>query len=259
MATLTLNPPVATLPATGAPPPLERPLTVAMAPARFPDGTPLDQAQTGKAGVLIYRTAKAGATEEVWNDGDQRWQAPLADLAPLKPTPFTFKAGAPEPWQAMVVAAGLKDAAGNDRFAKSVGGFPRYHARAYVEAVQSGQSYVGISDPSADWTFASEGDQTRFQVDLFGDSPKTASKARLQIKSGGLVPGAYVEIRAMNGNEVEIARCDGAGVPVASIVIGGSGDIHIKPAAGHRVFIDADLECGSINYRPFGTNVRTDL
>jgi hypothetical protein len=257
MAALALSAPVPTLDAPGAPASLERALTVAMAAVSFPDGAPLGQPQAGKAGVFLYRTAVSGGAEEIWNEGAQRWQAPPADLAPLQPTPFNFKAGQPQPWQAMVVAAGQKDAAGAMRFDKASGGFPRYRARAYLEATQDGIKHAGISAASADWTFASEADQARFKIDLFGQQAKTATRARLVIKNPNLSDAAYIEVHADSGNEVEIVRCDAAGAALASIVIAGNGDIRLKPAG--KVVIDGNLEVNEVSYLPSNGGGRRSL
>jgi hypothetical protein len=234
---------------------------VVLDPVNFPAGARVTQAEAGKAGVFVFRTAAAGAPEEIWNEKDQLWQAPPADLGTLQPVPFNFKDGEPRPWQAMVIAAGQKDRNKADRFDKAAGGFPAYRARAWIEATQNGVKHAGSSGPSTDWTFASEADKARGGVTF--DTPKTPAKeatlARVFVKDPSLTGAAFVELRATGGNEVEIARCDAAGNAIAIIRIAGNGEIHLKPVAPARVVIDGDLECGRIRYQPAGGGAKLDL
>ncbi len=261
MAALALTAPQALLDPPGAPASLERPLTVSLGPVAFPAGAPVTQAQAGKAGVFVYRTASAGAPEEVWNEKEQSWQAPPVDLGALQPTPFSFKEGEPQPWQALVIAAGQKDKSKADRFDKAAAGFPAYRARAWIEAIDSGVKHTGSSAPSSDWTYVSEAEKARAGI-IFDNSktqPKDATLARLFVKDAGLTGAAFVEVRATGGNEVQIARCDAAGNPLATITIAGNGEIRIRPVAPAKVVIDGDLECGRIRYQPFGGGNKVDL
>src|SRR5262249_35308939 len=98
--------------AAGAPAPLEQPLDVTLAEIRYSDGVPLDQNTATKSGLFVYRTLAAGASEDVWNDDAKSWQPAPSDLSAMTPLPFTYKAGDPAPWRAVVIAAGQGDAAG---------------------------------------------------------------------------------------------------------------------------------------------------
>ena len=236
MPALTLGVPQARLDPPGSPASLEKPLTVGIGPVKSPAGAAITDAQAGKSGVLLYRTASSGAPEEIWNEKEQAWQAPPADPGALQPAPFQFKEGQPEPWQALVIAAGQKDTNNLDRFGRATGGFPAYRARAYFEATENGVIHKGTSGPSADWTYVSEADKARGGV-IFDDArtpAKDATRARLFVKDPSLTAAAYVEVRATGGNEVEIARCDGGGNVIASVVIAGNGEIRLKPAGSAR-------------------------
>src|SRR5262245_14235131 len=98
----------------GGPAELEKPVKITMKVVRYPDGVDVAADDVQKLGAFVYRSAGGG--DEVWNDAEQRWQpAPVADadLAQLTPIALSAKAGDPDPWQGMLVAAGQKDKAGS--------------------------------------------------------------------------------------------------------------------------------------------------
>jgi hypothetical protein len=250
--TLALPPPRLALPA-GAPALLERALDVTLAEIRYSDGVLLDQSAATKSGVFVYRTQSAGAGEELWNDAAKAWQPAPPDPAAMTPAPFTYKTGDPAPWRAVVIAAGQKDAAGQDRYAKAdPSHFPRYRVRAFVTARRDGDEYVALSAPSTDWLFASAAENARFGVALgAGETAQNATSARMQIKSAALAPAAYVEIRTAGGNAVEIA-CDTGGGVLARVLLRADGAIVLTPRPGQRVVIDGAVETGEILYQPSG-------
>lgn len=240
--------------AAGAPAPLEQPLDVTLAEIRYSDGVPLDQNTATKSGLFVYRTLAAGASEDVWNDDAKSWQPAPSDLSAMTPLPFTYKAGDPAPWRAVVIAAGQGDAAGHNRYAKAdPAGFPRYRVRAFVAARRDGHERIALSAPSIDWLFTSAAENARFGVALGADeSAQNATRASMQIKSSGLALAAYVEIRTSGGNAVEIANCDAGGGVLARVLLRTDGAIILTPGAGQRMVIEGPVEAGEILYRPAG-------
>jgi hypothetical protein len=227
---------------------LEKPLVITLGSPTFADGTALGQGDVQNAGAFVYRSARAGVAEEIWNERDMQWQPVPSDPSALQPLPFQWKAGRPQPWQGLLVALGQKDAGDAERYAQAVGGFPQYRARAWFVARRDGTSHSALSSPSADFSFTAESERARFGVVFDTKSAQDATRARFQLKTAGLTPAGYIELRAAGANAVEIASCDGGGAVVASILLSIDGHIRLRPSAGASVIVEGNLECEQLTY-----------
>jgi hypothetical protein len=246
-------------PPTG-PAELERPVKIAMKAVRYPDGAEVPADDVQKLGAFVYRSAGAG--DEVWNDAEQRWQpGPAADtdLAKLTPLALSIKAGDPEPWQGLLVAAGQKDKTGADRYAKAVSGAPLYRLRGFAQARRGSTVYTGFSAFSSDITFVSGMENQRFGISFDTANARDAHRVRLALKNDALAQAGYLEIRASGGQEVEIANCDAAGGVVARVVLLANGDIRVEPRAGQSIVLKGTLEAEEIHYRPRNQTVKQYL
>jgi hypothetical protein len=240
----------------GAAPEIELPVSVKLPTLMFPSGLPVTQADVTKLGAFVYR--RTGGTEEIWNEGEQLWQSPPADLNALTPLPLTFKDGASEPWAGVLVAAGMKDKAGVDRFVKAASGQPRYVVRAWARLGKDGVEFEGLSPPTAELAFVSAADNQRFVVELDPPKGREAERARMQLRTASRTPIGWIEIRAADG-EVEIVKCDGGGGPLSSVLLADDGSIHLRPATGREIVLDGDLRARRVRYERFSTGVLTEL
>ncbi len=259
MAALTLQAPQWQFEPAGPSAQLEKPVTVKLPPVTHADGQTASQDQLQKIGAFVYRS-QAGA-EELWNEAEQAWQPAASDvatLAALTPIALAFKEGQPEPWQGLLVAAGQKDKAGAPRFAKAVNGQPVYRVRALAQFKRDGAVAEAVSAPSADLSFVSAADKKRFDIALDAPDPADCTVARIQLKTSGLQPAAFIELRA-SGPELEIASCDNSGQVRARVILTPAGDIELRPAAGRRVIVHADLEIERLRYLPRNGSLKEEL
>jgi hypothetical protein len=247
--TISWNPP-------GPQPEIEQPLDVKLPALTFPGGEAVGEADVKKLGAFVYRVS--GASEEIWNDTEQLWQLPPADLSALTPLPLQFKAGTPEPWAGLLVAAGQKDKTGADRYAKASAGEPHYLLRAYAALRHGAEEFTGLSPPSAELRFVSAADNQRFAVELEPGNGREANRARVQLKDASRTPIGWLEIRSSDG-VVEIVKCDSGGAPLSSVLLADDGSIHLRPAAGREIVLDGDLRARRVRYETYSSGVLTEL
>jgi len=269
MATLPLivPPPELLLDPPGSAPLLEKPINVRVGVVQFAGGGEVLVEDARVVGLFLYRSL--GGAEEMWDETSRTWTAPPAsidDLAALKPlglAPNPPPAPPPAPpvppaWTGMIVAAGQKDASGDDRMVKATGGAPAYRVRAFASASRGTEQYAGLSDASPDLLFASAADAQRFAVAL-DPSPKAPVRAHMALKDASMAEVGYVEIRSAPGPVVEIANCDASGTPMAVITLSADGSIRLAPAAGRQIILDGPLYAGAIEYQPSGGGGRVLL
>ena len=221
-------------------PVLEKAMEIGLNGLAFPDGAPVMANQAALVGVFVFRGS------EVWDEAGKSWRAAPADseLNVMSPIPAPADGAG---WKATLVGVGPKDALGNDVYSAG----PIYRLRGIARAHRDGQDLVGLSPPSPDFSFASTRTNQRFIVgfDTLTTPPDQAQVVRLQLRDGGLVTAGYLEIRAA-GREIELASCDGAGVPRSTVVLRPDGSINLNPGAGQRVVIGGDVEVEHLLYRP---------
>jgi hypothetical protein len=257
---LTLSAPQLVFDPPAGPPELEKPVTLRVGPIRFPDGQDVTQADVQKVGAFVYRGAPG--SEEMWDESAGEWKpatTDLAQLAPLAPLPLTFKSGEPAPWQGLLVAAGQKDKSDAPRYAKAVGGVPRYRLRVFAHAKQGSAEHQALSDPSPDVLFVTASENQRFAVALDTGNARTAEGARLVLKNASLAEAGFVEIRSAGGQEVEIANCNTGGAVLARVLLAANGDIRLMPGPGGRVVLNGPLEAEQITYQPASGGPRDTL
>lgn len=247
---LTLPPPTLDTPA----PTLEAPVNLTATPLYYDDGSAVTQDEAVTVGVFVYRVTGAG--EELWNDATQAWGPVITDLTQLAartPLALTLKAGAPAPWQGVLVGAGMTDAAGAPRYTAAAGGVPVYRLRIFAKAKRNGVDHLGLGPPCADFSFASASARRRFTIWFDTDDAETATVARVQLKNSALAVAGYLEVRTNSGQEVEIVNCDAAGNPQAHVVLTAAGDVELRPAPNRQVTVAAPLYVDQLWYRPGGS------
>lgn len=249
---LVTNPPA-------GPPELEKPVKVTLGPLRYADGSAVAAADATKVGAFIYRNL--GGADELWNDASKSWGAPVADaeLAARSPLPLLASTDQPGSWQGTLVAVGIKDAAGADRFKKATGGTPRYRLRAFAQATRAGATSVGLSGFSSELQFVSAADNQRFTIGFDTATAKDCNRVRFTLKNAAMVQTGFVEIRTTSGREIEIANCDGGGNVLARLLLGAAGEIRLEPAAGQAVILGGRLEAKEIRYLPHNQTVEQTL
>ena len=227
----------------GGAPQIEQPVALKLPAIVFPDGAEATEADAQKVGAFVYRQSSAG--EEIWNEAEQAWTHVPAELGALAPVAFSYKAGDPFPWQGMLVAIGMKDKDGQDRFAPAAGGAPSYRLRTYALFKRDGVELSGLSSPSDALEFVKGSEKQRFGVQMTPDDAQQTEQVRIQLKNASLLPAGYLEIRTTGGQEVEIANCDAAGTKVASVRLGSDGTIYFE---GTKVVFNCNLEAKQIRY-----------
>jgi hypothetical protein len=224
---------------------LEKATTVRVAPVAV-SGTVLGPAQLKTFGFFAYRQMTAGAAREVWDEGDKEWKAdPAPGVAGVTPGPLAYKEGAASPWEAILVPAGAKDAAGQPQYAKAMGGYPQYSFRAWFESKEGGESGLSASSPSL--SFVGAADRNLAVLGPGEDEkPESATEARLVLKNPALqVIGMVVIEREGSGSRLSLSNVAGA-----SVVLHTDGHIELRPAGGQKVVVASDLETERITYRP---------
>lgn len=233
----------------GAAPEIEKPVAIKLPALHFGDGANLGEADVTKIGAFVYRRG-AGA-EEIWDEQAQAWTAAPDDLGALagkQPLPLQFKAGEPEPWAGTLVAPGLKDKSGAPRFARQVGGLPRYYLRAFVQATRDGAVHRGLGTPSMEIAFVSATDNQRFAVELEPSEAREATRVRLALKNSSRALAGWLEVRASGGQEVEIVKCDAGGNAQSSLLLADDGSIRLRPAAGREIVLEGSLRAERVRY-----------
>lgn len=240
-----------------AAPHLEQPVLVKLSGLHFPDGSEATDAYAQTVGAYVYRLRAAG--EELWNEAEQRWTNVPEDPSALPPLPLQYKAGEAQPWQGLLIAIGMTDKDGKERFDPASGGDPRYRLRAHVRFKRDGAEYSGLSSPSATLEFVKGVDSQRFQVTMDPNDPQQTQEVTLRLRNAGLVDAGYLRISTKSGPEVEVANLDASGAPLASVLLAADGTIRLKPATGKKIVLEGDLEAHHIRYQPAGGGAARDL
>jgi hypothetical protein len=230
---------------------LEKPLTVLLGPVTDA-GSALAPAALQAFGLRLRRRTAPGAQLEVWDDGTRTWSAAQAGSEP-KPIALAYKAGDPNPWQSIVVAAAMKDATGAPALAKASAGYPQYTVGGTFRAADGA---VGDGPQSAPITFAGASDRNLVLLGAGdGEQLDTATLARVLLRDPALhVIGGLTVLRATPGATVRLENAAGA-----AVVVQADGSIELIPAPGKGVRIAGDLETEHIRYLPAGGGLKRDL
>jgi hypothetical protein len=230
---------------------LEKPVTVLLG-AVTEAGAPVTPAALTAFGLNLRRRSTAGAQVEMWDDGTKSWAPEQPGMRP-KPIALAYKAGDPNPWQGILVAAGLKDATGAPALAKATQGYPQYTIGGAFAATDGA---TGDGPQSAPITFASVSDRNLVVLGAGdGEQVEQATQGRLLLKDTALqVIGGLTVLRDAPGATVRLENAAGAGV-----VLHADGSIEITPAAGKGVRIAGDVETERIRYLPAGGGFKKNL
>ena len=215
---------------------LEKKFEVLDAAVAFPDGTPFLQENLGTAGFFTYRRKNAGSAVEILDEEAKEWKLETAvAVESLKPKPFLFKEGEPEPWQGLMVAAGQKDKNEVDQFSKQTANFPEYFFKAYFSAEQAGVPVSGLSGPSPTVRFVGFTDASRAGIKLNEDGrPEDATEIHLFLRNAALQLIGSVEIRNVGGlAQLDVAKWDAAASPVSRIRLNTDGSIEVVSKASN--------------------------
>jgi hypothetical protein len=208
----------------------EKPVALTCGPVRFADGTLVTPGSASQFGFLVYRQGAGGASQ-AWNEKTKSWVPSTSAVQPqsLFPAPDPALAGK---WQAILVAAGQQDSAGNDKLATDPQtGQPTYFVRCSFKAKDAaGQIEEGIGPQSALVLLLSATGPDQVGLALKPKPPATTEDLKLFLMDASLVNEARVEIKATGtGFLIELAANG------ASLSLTPSGDIVLKPAAGRTV------------------------
>jgi hypothetical protein len=228
---------------SGTAPQIEQPVTLKLPAILFPDGVEATEADAQKVGAFVYR--EDSGNEQIWNETEQAWTAPPAELGALAPVALTYKAGDPFPWQGMLVAIGMKDKDGQDRFATAASGTPSYRLRAYASFMRDGAALAGLSAASDALQFVSGVDAQLFKVKMDPEDPQQTQEVTVLLKNAAQTVAGYLRISTKSGQEVEIANCDASGTKLASLRLAPDGTIYLQ---GQKIVVDGDLEAQQIRY-----------
>jgi hypothetical protein len=233
---------------------LEKPVTVLLGPVTD-SGVAVTPAALTRSGIALRRRAAAGAQVEIWDDGAKSWlpETPALSDNSAKPIAVAYKPGDPNPWQGIVVAAGMKDAAGAPVLAKASQGYPQYTVGGTFAATDGA---AGDGPQSAPITFASVSDRNLVVLGAGdGEQVDQATQARLLLKDTSLqVIGGLTVLRDYPGATVRLDNAAGA-----SVVLHADGSIELTPAAGRGVRIAGDVETEHLRYLPAGGGPKRDL
>jgi hypothetical protein len=230
---------------------LEKPVTVLIGPVTE-TGTPVTPPVLASFGLAVRRRTSAGAPVEIWDDAAKAW-GPEQPAALPKPVAVAYKGGDPDPWQGIIVAAGMKDGAGAPVFGKAAGGYPQYT----IGGSFTGKDGVtGAGPQTAPFSFASASDRNLVALGAGdGEQVESATQARLLLKdTPSHVIGGVTVLRDAPSATVRVENASGA-----SVVLHADGSIEITPAAGHGVRIAGDLETEHIRYQPAGGGLKKEL
>jgi len=121
----------------------EKPITLSCSPVTFADGTPLTVLNQPQATFLISRFL-SGGVQQVLDAQGKTWTTPSPSVAPQK----MFWNDKHQQWQAVVVAIGNKDSAGNDTFGTDPTiGFPKYAVQCSFAGIDSTKTQQSGNSP----------------------------------------------------------------------------------------------------------------
>jgi hypothetical protein len=231
---------------------IEKPVTVSGEAVNL-NGSPVGVEALGIFGLLAYRRLSSGASLELWDDGAKGWIADPGNTITEK-QPIKLAPGQPTPaWQAIVVGAGGKDAAGAPQFAKAVSGYPKYSFRT-IFGLKDNPTFR--SEETDSIIFGSASDKNLVVMGAGdGEDLDKATLARLGLKNPSLQQIGIVLIeRDGAGSKITITNASGA-----NIVIRSDGGIELNPASGQVVKISSDIQVEKISYQPGAGGARQTL
>ncbi len=247
---------------------LEKPIQVLCGSVTRPNAGPLLPEHAAAAGLVAYRQITASSGRETWRHDTKEWVSGSPEPTELKPLPFFFLPDDPTfPWQGLVVAAGQKDKDGNDQFEPAVGGFPRYHFRAFFlqknADVPSNNPSFGISAPTPDIQFINLLDRLRAGIRVdHGKKPENADEVHLFLRDASLQSLGSLSIKNVGNNaQIEMRKeaTGSASDAIVRIMANGSIDIlgpttSLGQRARVRLNTSGNVEIRAVAGRPTRIN-----
>ena len=213
----------------------EKPIKLSCSPITFADGTPLTVLNQPKATFLIYRLLPGGI-QQVLDSSNKAWVSPSPSVAPQN----LFWNDKAKSWQAVIVAIGNKDAAGNDFFATDpTTTFPKYAAQcSFTGKDATGSQQFGQSLLSSPVEILAPGQNNLagLTMDPQPPDPTTAQQIRIFLKNSALIEQGQVTI-FQDGSGFHVQLVAGG----STVVLSSSGDIVLSPSNGRPVQVNGDL------------------
>jgi len=213
----------------------EKPIKLSCSPITFADGTPLTILNQPKATFLIYRLL-SGGIQQVLDSSSKAWVSPSPSVAPQN----LFWNDKAKSWQAVIVAMGNKDAAGNDFFATDpITTFPKYAAQCSFTGMDAtGGQQFGQSLLSSPVEILAPGQNNLagLTMDPQPPDPTTAQQIRIFLKNSALIEQGQVTI-LQDGSGFHVQLVAGG----STVVLSSSGDIILSPSNGRPVQVNGDL------------------
>jgi hypothetical protein len=213
----------------------EKMIALSCSPVLFPDGTSLTARNSLNSTYLMYRQ-DLGGSQEVWDNHGKVWTAPSPAVTPQS----LFWNDKAQSWQAIIVAMGNADNAGNPTFATDpTTGFPKYVAQCFFSGKDStGTQQDGQSPFSLAVTILAPGQNNvaGLTMDPQPPDPTSAKDIYLFLKDSTFTTQGQILISQ-----------DSAGFHVqliaggASVVVSNTGEIVLSPANSQTVRVNGDI------------------
>jgi hypothetical protein len=213
----------------------EKMITLSCSPVLFPDGSSLTALNSLKSTYLIYRQ-NLGGSQEVWDNQGKVWTSPGPAVTPQS----LFWNDKAKSWQAIIVAIGNNDSAGNPTFATvRATGFPKYLAQCFFSGKDAtGTQQDGQSPFSLSVAILAPGQNNvaGLSMDPQPPDPTSAKDIYLFLKDSTFTTQGQILISQ-----------DSAGFHVqliaggASVVLSNNGQIVLSPSNSQAVQVNGDI------------------
>jgi hypothetical protein len=211
----------------------EKMITLSCSPVTFSEGTILTPLNLPKSTYLIYRQI-LGGSQEVWDSVGKNWTAPSPAVTPQA----LFWNDKAQSWQAIIVAMGNTDSAGNPTYrTDTTTGFPKYMAQCFFSAQDSsGTTQVGQSALSTPVTILAPGQNNVAGLSMDPNDPTKATEIELFLKDSAYIEqGRIIISQDSSGFHVQLIAGG------ASVVLSNSGQIVLSPSNSQPVQVNGDI------------------
>jgi hypothetical protein len=211
----------------------EKPIQLVCEPVQLPDGSDVTLENAVLLDYLIDREVVPGNYES-WDEKAKAWVP--ASAAP-EPQKLFYNEGR---WQALLIATGQKDAAGQAKFATDPQThLPRYSARCFFRALDANREQHDGASPRSQPVeiprIPGREDQ-RASIEFDPKPAANATSVRLFLKDAGLNERGRVEIRTDGGGFAIELQVDSS-----RVLLDGAGGITLEPAGGQLVRVNGVL------------------
>jgi hypothetical protein len=213
----------------------EKMITLSCSPVLFEDGNSLTTLNSLKSTYLVYRQ-DLGGSQEVWDDQKKVWTSPSPSITPQS----LFWNDKAKAWQAIIVAIGNNDNAGNPTFATfRATGFPKYLAQCFFSGKDStGKQQDGQSPSSLPVAILASGQNyvAGLTMDPQPPDPTSAKDIYLFLKDNSFTTRGQILISQDSaGFHVQLTAGG------ASVVLSDNGEIVLSPSNSQAVQVNGDI------------------